>query len=218
LTITIRQGAPSDAPTLALLGRITFRETFGDLFRDHPSDLRAYLDATFATAKIAQSLDKPVNRYWLAGVDGLPVGYAKLKHPSPPPGQPHVDAAQLQKIYVLQDFVAHRIGLALMRAVLAATEDRAPLLWLGVLRENGRAIGFYRRNGFSAIGDDTYAIGAQRFHFHLMARSEPATPMAGEGSATLTAEERSPPLTVRDGSAAAMAGAMPAAKLAGGLS
>ena len=166
----IRRADDRDAATVALLGRITFIETFGHLFHDHACDLRAYLDATFDVAKIADSLCKPGNAYWLATVRGLPVGYAKLKHPSPPPGQHAQDAAQLQKIYVLREFLGARIGRDLLAPLMETAGALSSLVWLDVLRENDRAIRFYERHGFAAIGDDTYTIGAQSFLFALMAR------------------------------------------------
>jgi hypothetical protein len=94
----IRRAIPGDAKVVALLGRITFRETFGHLFLDHRDELRAYLDATFDVGKIGRSVCKPENAYWLAFVAGLPVGYAKLKHPSAPTDQGDQNAVQLQKI------------------------------------------------------------------------------------------------------------------------
>ena len=167
---TIRRADPADAATLALLGRITFAETFGHLFKAHPDDLRAYLDATFNVTKIERSLGKTENTYWLAFRDRLPIGYAKLKYPSPTPGPASRDAAQLQKIYVLSAFLAQRIGHTLLQSILPEAAGKAPLIWLDVLRENEPAIGFYAKHGFTAIGDDTHIIGAQRFRFHLMAR------------------------------------------------
>lgn len=169
MTADIRRAEPADATTIALLGRITFAETFGHLFSQHRDDLRSYLDATFDVAKIEHSLAKPQNLYWLALWHRLPVGYAKLKHPSPPPGQPQQNAAQLQKIYVLRPFIGQRIGQALMQPVTLTAFREAPLLWLDVLRENEPAIAFYGRHGFVGIGEDTYTIGAQQFLFHLMA-------------------------------------------------
>jgi len=166
----IRRADDRDAATIALLGRVTFTETFGYLFHNHACDLRAYLDATFDVAKIADSLCKPQNAYWLAIVRGLPVGYAKLKYPSPPPGQHTKDAAQLQKIYVLREFLGMRIGRDLLTPLMETADARSSLVWLDVLRENDHAIRFYERHGFAAIGDDTYTIGAQSFLFALMAR------------------------------------------------
>lgn len=166
----IKRADDGDAATVALLGRLTFAETFGHLFQDHRCDLRAYLDATFEVAKITDSLRKPENLYWLAFARGLPVGYAKLKHPSPPLGQQASDAAQLQKIYVLREFLGARIGDGLLAPLMEAAAARSSLVWLDVLRGNGRAVRFYERHGFGAVGDDTYTIGAQSFLFTLMAR------------------------------------------------
>ena len=170
MTMQIRRAQAADATVVALLGRITFAETFGYLFQAHSADLHAYLDRTFDVTKIEGSLGKAENIYWLAFRDRLPVGYAKLKCASPPPGQPTLPATQLQKIYVLQAFLGQRIGRDLLAAVTREATGRAPLLWLDVLRENARAIDFYGRHGFVSIGQDTYTIGAQRFLFQLMAR------------------------------------------------
>jgi diamine N-acetyltransferase len=168
--LQIKQAEPADAAVIALLGRVTFAETFGYLFREYPADLRAYLDRTFDVGKIERSLGHPRNAYWLAFWNRLPVGYAKLKLASPPPGQPGRHATQLQKIYVLHEFLGQRIGHDLLDAATLEAMGRAPLLWLDVLRENTRAIEFYNRHGFVSVGQDAYTIGVQRFVFQLMAR------------------------------------------------
>ena len=170
MNLHIRTATPDDAATVALLGRITFAETFGHLFLNHAADLRSYLDRTFAVAKIRNSLGEPDNRYWLSLLDGLPVGYAKLKYPSPTPLLPKEDPAQLQKIYVLREFLAQGIGKVLLSAMLTDAVRRGlNTLWLDVLKQNTRAIRFYEREDFVPLGDDTYTIGAQTFEFHLMA-------------------------------------------------
>ncbi|HUB50411.1 MAG TPA: GNAT family N-acetyltransferase [Acetobacteraceae bacterium] len=174
MAAAIRRANPADATTVALLGRITFAETFGHLFRHHVGDLRAYLDATFDVAKIEASLGNPHNAYWLAFQDRLPIGYAKLKHASPPPGKPQQSAVQLQKIYVVRDDLGRRIGDDLLGPVVQeASAAQEPLLWLDVLRENDRAIRFYTRHGFVVSGEDTYTIGAQRFVFYIMQTDMP---------------------------------------------
>lgn len=170
MDMQIRRAGLGDATALALLGRITFAETFGYLFREHEGDLRAYLDATFDVGKIENSLAKPENAYWLVLRDRLPIGYAKLKHPSPPPAGGTERAAQLQKIYILSAFLGRSIGRDLLRHVVDAAAGMAPVLWLDVLHENERAIRFYRKHGFEPSGRDTYTIGAQRFLFQIMTR------------------------------------------------
>jgi GNAT superfamily N-acetyltransferase len=119
MSLHIRAAEQEDAAVVALLGRITFAETFGPLFEHHPDDLALYLQATFGVAKIRRSLDVPGNSYWLAFADDLPVGYAKLKYPSATGLLPESDAAQLQKIYVLRDFLGRGIGLPLLQVSVA---------------------------------------------------------------------------------------------------
>ena len=63
--IEIRIANPNDAIVISLLGRITFTETFGHLFRDS-KDLQEYLERTFSVDKIESSLGKAENVFWLA--------------------------------------------------------------------------------------------------------------------------------------------------------
>ena len=77
-TIEIRLAKKEDAQFIALLGRTTFTETFGHLFRDE-KDLIDYYNKTFSVKKIEDGMKKQNNIFWIAFVNRLPVGYAKLK-------------------------------------------------------------------------------------------------------------------------------------------
>ena len=170
MTVEIRAATGDDAPLVALLGWLTFVETFGALYVDHPADLAAYLDATFGVAKIARSLGDRNNAYWVATVDALPVGYAKLKLASPLAELADRPTAQLQKIYVLNAFLGSGLGVRLLTATLdCAASSGAQSVWLSVLQENARAIAFYRAHGFAPVGTSTFTIGAQTFAFATLA-------------------------------------------------
>ena len=171
MKLRIHQAGPEDAEMVALLGRLTFAETFGYLFTDHAADLRVYLDQTFGVSKIRDSLVKAGNAYWIGLTDGLSVSYAKLKFPSPSRLLDGPDVGQLQKIYVLREFLGHGIGKPMLDAVLEGARNlQVGRIWLDVLKENQRAIRFYEREGFTYLGEDHYTIGAQTFAFHLMMR------------------------------------------------
>ncbi len=168
--VIIRRATPGDAGVISLLGRITFGETFGHLFRD-PTDLLEYYDRTFSVSKISQSLQKENNIYWLALTDKLPVGYAKLKLNSPTPFLDDKNVCQLQKIYVLKDFLSLKIGLGLQQELLdTARETGSKYIWLSVLKENERAVKFYLKDGFEKIGDHGFSIGKEDFEFMAMAK------------------------------------------------
>jgi diamine N-acetyltransferase len=170
MLLSIRQADSGDAAMIGLLGRITFAETFAHLFERHPGDLRTYLDTTFAVAKIAASLCKPENSYWLALRGGLPIGYARLKASSAPPVADAAKASQLQKIDLLREFLGQNLDEILLEAVVQSATLRSDLIWLDVLQENRRASRFYKQHGFWTIGQGTHTIGAQSFLFHVMAR------------------------------------------------
>ncbi len=80
--LLIREATVADAAYISLLGRVTFAETFGHHFSD-PQDLLDYHERTFTVSKIRAGLQKRNNVFWLAMVDELPVGYAKLKLAAP---------------------------------------------------------------------------------------------------------------------------------------
>ena len=169
--IEIRIANNSDAEYIALLGRITFTETFGHFFRNK-TDLLDYYNRTFSVEKIKSGLKNPSNVFWIAFVDELPVGYAKLKLNSKSKFIQSENICQLQKIYVLHDFLSMKIGLQLQnRLIDKAREKQFEKIWLSALESNKRAINFYKKNGFEDIGTHDFQIGSEHFEFIVMSRS-----------------------------------------------
>jgi len=169
--LIIREASTADAEYIALLGRITFAETFGHFFRDQ-NDLQEYFEKTFSVKKIRSSIQKSNNVFWIAYMDELPVGYAKLKIHYPSEFVPSKQTAQLQKIYVLKDFLAKKIGFKLQDVLLEkAAISGSEAIWLSVLDSNESAINFYSKNGFTPVGDQNFQIGQEHFEFIVMAKS-----------------------------------------------
>lgn len=171
--LDIRQADIGDAGYIALLGQVTFTETFGHFFRN-PQDLRDYYDRTFSVEKIQSSLKDPNNIFWLAFADDLPVGYAKLKLNSPAPFGGASGDAQLQKIYVLKDFLGQKIGPGMQNRLLAKAYERgAETIWLSALKSNERANNFYQKAGFVSIGEHDFQIGQETFNYSVFAKKLP---------------------------------------------
>ena len=170
-TIEIRLAKEKDAQFIALLGRVTFTETFGHLFRDQ-QDLIDYYNYTFSFQKIEDGIKKQNNIFWIAFVNQLPVGYAKLKLNSESEFIESKDVCQLQKIYVLKDFLSMGIGFELQDALLnEAKELGFKKVWLSVLNSNERAINFYKKTGFESIGNHDFQIGKENFEFIAMLKT-----------------------------------------------
>jgi len=166
----IRTAKKEDAAIIALLGRTTFTEAFGDLFLD-PQDLKDYLNTTFAVTKIEESIAKENNVFWIAFVNRLPVGYAKLKLSSPTEFVSSESMSQLQKIYVLHDFLSMKIGRSLQDVLLEKARNfKSKHIWLSVYQGNTRAIAFYEKYGFKTVGTHQFNIGKQTFGFMAMSK------------------------------------------------
>ena len=169
--VEVRLARKEDAPFIALLGRTTFTETFGHFFRDQ-QDLIDYYDSTFSVQKIEDGMKKQNNVFWIAFVNRLPVGYAKLKLHSSSEFIDAQDVCQLQKIYVLKDFLSMGIGFELQDSLLKKAKELGfTNIWLSVLNSNERAINFYKKTGFEEIGEHDFQIGKEHFEFTAMLKT-----------------------------------------------
>ena len=128
-------------------------------------DLIDYYNLTFSVQKIEDGIKKPNNIFWIAFVNRLPVGYAKLKLNSNSEFIESKDVCQLQKIYVLKDFLSMKIGFGLQEGL------NFNKIWLSVLNSNERAINFFKKNGFEKIGNHDFQIGKENFEFIAMKKN-----------------------------------------------
>lgn len=167
---TIKRAASADATYLSLLMRVTFEQAFGHVWTDKPV-LKNYLDTIFAVDKIAGSIQKPNNVFFIAYVNKLPVGYAKLKLHSPYEKLEDKDAAQLQKIYVLHDYIGLRIGEQLQQHVFdCMLQEGKSTLWLAVWDGNDKAIRFYEKHGYHVATTYQYKFQNTSFNYDVMVK------------------------------------------------
>ena len=69
-------------------------------------------------------------------------------------------AIELERIYAQKQLIGKGVGSALMNACLDhAARHSFESVWLGVWERNERAISFYERFGFKAVGETTFLIG-----------------------------------------------------------
>ena len=78
MNIRIIKANPSEADIISSIGRQSFRDAFSQLFKSK-EELREYLDYTYQPDKIKKSIEKENNVFFLAFVENVPVGFAKVK-------------------------------------------------------------------------------------------------------------------------------------------
>jgi ribosomal protein S18 acetylase RimI-like enzyme len=168
MKIKVIPADPSKANIISSIGKQAFGSAFGNLFNSK-DELREYLDYTYDVTKISKSIEKESNIFFVAFVENVPVGFAKVKKNSLNDQIESISQMELQKIYVLPYYHGSGAGPALMRAVLDLAVDVCPdYMWLDTHITNAKAIHFYEKYGFQKIGKYYFMIGSQMFEYHLM--------------------------------------------------
>ena len=168
MNIKVITADPSHAFTISSIGKQSFRDAFAHLFKNK-EELLEYLEFTYHPDKIAKSLEKENNVFFLAFVENVPVGFAKVKKHSLNEQIESIAQMELQKIYVLSYYHGSGAGQALFQAVVdLANEIQPDFLWLDTHVSNAKAIRFYEKNGFRKSDKYHFTIGTQTFEYHLM--------------------------------------------------
>lgn len=168
MSLQIIRADISHAAAIATIGKKSFRAAFEHLF-NNKEELFEYLEHTYDPVKLAKSLRKESNYYFLAWVNGQPAGFAKVKKDSLNEQIESIAQMELQKIYVMKEFQGRGVGTALLNEVRNLARDIYPdYIWLDTHVSNEKAMRLYERNGFKKIGKYYFTIGTQVFEYHLM--------------------------------------------------
>ncbi len=169
MSLQIITASASHAETIATIGKQSFSQAFGHLF-NKKEELQEYLEYTYDPAKLIASIRKENNVYLVASLDGIPVGFAKIKKHSLNDHIKCFAQMELQKLYVLFEHHGSGAGSALMQeAMLLAEEIQPDYLWLDTYVSNANAIRFYEKNRFKKMAKNYFTIGTQTFEYHIMA-------------------------------------------------
>jgi ribosomal protein S18 acetylase RimI-like enzyme len=160
--ITYRAPRVEEAPALVALGRNSFVETFGHLYR--PEDLASFLSHAYDPGGVAHQIASSRYQFRVAEEDGQMVGYCKLgldRSLDYDPGDKAV--MELRQLYLMATHQGTGVAQTLMDWALAEADAlRADEMILSVWAENTRAQRFYHRYGFEWIADTYFMVGNHR--------------------------------------------------------
>lgn len=172
---TIRHARLEDAEPLSRLAESTFRDAFADV--NTPDDMALHCERSYGAAIQAAEIADP-GRVTLLREDGQRlVGFAQLRWGRAPGCVAASAPGELQRLYVLPEVQGRGVARDLMQASLDELVARgSDVAWLGVWERNPRAIAFYRKAGFAAVGEHVFVLGSDRQRDVVMARA-----VAGRG-------------------------------------
>jgi ribosomal protein S18 acetylase RimI-like enzyme len=147
-----------DLTTLQALSRRTYDVTFRHL--NTPDNMKAYLDEAFSTEKLRGELQNEESAFYFLYADGTLAGYLKLNESGAQTDLNDPASLELERIYVSPEFQGKGLGGVLMdKALEIAGQRKKAYIWLGVWEKNGKAIAFYKKNGFFEAGKHTFVMG-----------------------------------------------------------
>lgn len=158
----LRPATLADVPALAKLGRDSFTDAFGHLYRSE--DLASFLVETHDEAVVSGEIAGSECRHMLAvDEDGTLLGYCKLRHPSKLAEHSSArNPLELGQLYCAAAATGRGLGAALMDGALAeACAGGHDAVLLSVYSGNAGAQRFYARYGFAKIADIHFRVGEQ---------------------------------------------------------
>jgi len=137
------------------------RRAFDTTYRPHnPNELiDEYLLDSLSDAAVTKDLANPLNTFLIAVEDNAITGYLKMRPSKGPKTISIDDSVEIERIYAAPDYTGRGVGAELMKAAIThAHNANFKTIWLGVWAENQRAVKFYEREGFTAIGEHVFMM------------------------------------------------------------
>lgn len=155
---TFRYATVADAEILAELAATSFHQAFDGSSKQENID--GYVNAAFNPEQLATELADPKSTYLIVELEGRAIGYLKVYEGEAPECVSDPNAIELVRLYVRQEFLAQKIGAALMqRALEEARRKGSRTIFLGVWEHNERAKAFYHKWGFERVGEHIFQMG-----------------------------------------------------------
>lgn len=169
----IRFAIPSDARSLAELAERTFRDTFSEANTNE--DMMLHCKTSYGEPIQAGEISDPALVTLVCEEqDGL-IAFAQLRWGKAPGSISGDRPGEIRRLYVAADWHGKEIAQELMKACLSQFEkENTGTIWLGVWERNPRAISFYKKFGFSEVGEHIFQLGADRQRDIVMARPNPS--------------------------------------------
>lgn len=160
-SLNIRRVDVLEVEELRQISITTFTETFAK--NNSEANMQQYLNDALSVEKLAHELSQTDSEFYFVLVDNHIAGYLKVNFGAQQTELHNLDAVEIERIYVLQQYHGKQVGQQLFnRAISVACQRNAPYLWLGVWEENHRAIAFYKKYGCTVFDKHVFVLGDDR--------------------------------------------------------
>jgi ribosomal protein S18 acetylase RimI-like enzyme len=156
--IIVQRATEKDAELIADLSRQTFYESFAA--DNTKENMDKFMNDQFTKEKLIDEVGQPWHLFFLAYMKNEPVGYVKLRDGSVPLQLDSRSCLEIARIYSVEHMIGKGVGKKLMQTCHdIARQKGKKILWLGVWKQNQRAIDFYSAWGFEIFGEQEFVLG-----------------------------------------------------------
>lgn len=167
---TIRKAHPRDAKKLSEIAEATFSATFGAM--NSAEHMEGHCRGSYGEDIQAAEIANPELITLLSEHDERLVGFAQLRWDRAPACIAAKRPGEIQRLYVVAEWHGKGIAQELMNVCIEALRQRgSDAVWLGVWERNPRAISFYEKFGFVAVGEHTFPLGGDPQRDIIMVKS-----------------------------------------------
>ena len=162
-----RIASVDDAELIANISCKTFFNTYHE--HNTKEDMDLYMSQYFNSKTIIEELNNPSNIFVFVYDEDELSGYVKLCDSIVPDKLKSFAVLEIARIYSIKEKIGKGVGKKLLEESIAiAKQKNKQLIWLGVWKQNARAIAFYQKNGFEIFGEQDFILGTDVQHDWLM--------------------------------------------------
>lgn len=154
----LKLARPSDALELSRFAEKAFRETFAN--DNSPEDMALYTSENFSEEKQSAELAHPDRRIVLAWDAGQLIGYCQLLGGKTEACIEDPHPIKVERLYVDSLWHGREVGPRLLQEAIEQCQKAGfKTMWLGVWEKNFRALSFYKKWGFTPVGQIEFKLG-----------------------------------------------------------
>lgn len=158
MEIIVRLATKEDAALIADFSRQTFFDTYHLL--NTKENMDKFLNEQFTKESLMAEVEASESTFFVAFQEKEMVGYVRLRDDKIPVDLGHLNAIEIARIYALESTIGKGVGKQLMlQSIEFAKQLGKQAIWLGVWKQNQRAIDFYTKFGFEKFGEDQFVLG-----------------------------------------------------------
>lgn len=163
----IKRATVEHLSDLQSICRITFEETYS--WYNTAENMAYYLNHHFSIDTLRAEIESVASHYYLLCLNRDAIGYMKLNFGYNHSGVKDATSVEIERIYVLKQHHGKGLGQMLCNEAIKISKGlKLSYIWLGVWEKNPRAMAFYRKNSFKAVGTHIFKLGSDEQLDHLM--------------------------------------------------